>query len=72
MELMAKILNGDKSGVPPGKQIFVPTLAIKKADVEEFYKEDQSTARAKLIVLLKVENVCGKQDESGRVACPRF
>ena len=39
MELMAKILNGDKSGVPPGKQIFVPTLAIKKADVEEFSKK---------------------------------
>jgi ribose transport system substrate-binding protein len=39
MELMAKILNGDKSGIPPGKQIFVPTLAIKKADVDEFTKK---------------------------------
>lgn len=39
MELMAKILNGDKSGVPAGKQIFVPTIAIKKADVEEFTKK---------------------------------
>ncbi|HJX89955.1 MAG TPA: sugar-binding protein [Pyrinomonadaceae bacterium] len=39
MELMAKILNGDKSGIPPTKQIFVPTLAIKKADVDEFAKK---------------------------------
>ena len=39
MKLMAKILDGDKSGVPAGKQIFVPTLAIKKAEVEEFAKK---------------------------------
>ena len=34
MELMSKVLNGDKSGIPASKQIFVPTKAIKKADVE--------------------------------------
>lgn len=39
MELMAKYLNGDKSQIPASKQIFVPTLAIKKADVEEFTKK---------------------------------
>jgi ribose transport system substrate-binding protein len=39
MELMAKYLNGDKSVVPASKQIFVPTLAIKKAEVEEFQKK---------------------------------
>jgi len=39
MALMAKILNGDKSGVPAGKQIFVPTLMIKKAEVEDFTKK---------------------------------
>ena len=39
MELMAKYLNGDHSVVPAGKQIFVPTIAIKKADVEEFTKK---------------------------------
>jgi len=39
MELMAKILDGDKSGIPASKQIFVPTVAIKKADVEEFTKK---------------------------------
>lgn len=39
MELMAKYLNGDKSVVPASKQIFVPTLAIKKAEVEEFTKK---------------------------------
>jgi ribose transport system substrate-binding protein len=42
MELMAKYLNGDKSVVPPGKQIFVPTIAIKKADVEDFTKKINS------------------------------
>jgi ribose transport system substrate-binding protein len=36
IKLMAKILGGDKSGIPPGKQIFVPTLMIKKDNVEEF------------------------------------
>ena len=39
MELMSKILNGDKSGIPASKQIFVPTIAVKKADVEEFTKK---------------------------------
>ena len=39
MALMAKVLNGDKSGIPAGKQIFVPTLAVKKADVEEFTRK---------------------------------
>ena len=36
---MAKVLDGDKSVIPAGKQIFVPTIAIKKADVEEFIKK---------------------------------
>jgi len=39
MELMAKVLNGDKSQIPAGKQIFVPTLAVKKADVDDFIKK---------------------------------
>src|SRR5215216_4775323 len=39
MELMSKILNGDKSQIPASKQIFVPTLAVKKGDVEEFTKK---------------------------------
>src|SRR5215216_3960605 len=39
MSLMAKSLDGDKSVIPPSKQIFVPTIAIKKADVEEFIKK---------------------------------
>src|SRR5918911_766166 len=39
MELMSKVLNGDKSQIPPSKQIFVPTIAVKKADVEEFTKK---------------------------------
>lgn len=39
MALMSKVLNGDKSGIPASKQIFVPTIAVKKADVEEFIKK---------------------------------
>jgi ribose transport system substrate-binding protein len=39
MALMAKVLNGDKSGIPASKQIFVPTLAVKKDTVEQFTKE---------------------------------
>ena len=39
MELMSKYLNGDKSLIPPSKQIFVPTKAIKKDNVEAFTKE---------------------------------
>jgi ribose transport system substrate-binding protein len=36
--MMSKILNGDRSGIPASKQIFVPTKAIKKAEVEDFIK----------------------------------
>jgi ribose transport system substrate-binding protein len=39
MELMAKVLSGDKSQIPATKQIFVPTIAVKRADVEEFTKK---------------------------------
>ncbi|HEX7334935.1 MAG TPA: sugar-binding protein [Pyrinomonadaceae bacterium] len=42
MALMAKVLDGDKSGIPASKQIFVPTIAVKKADVEEFIKKINS------------------------------
>jgi ribose transport system substrate-binding protein len=33
---MAKVLGGDKSVVPDGKQIFIPTLGIKKDTVDEY------------------------------------
>jgi ribose transport system substrate-binding protein len=36
MALMSKILNGDRSQIPPTKQILVPTKAIKKADIDEY------------------------------------
>ena len=36
MVLMSKYLRGDKSVIPASKQIFVPTLAIQKDNVEEF------------------------------------
>jgi ribose transport system substrate-binding protein len=36
VKLMAKILGGDKSEIPANKQIFVPTLIIKKDNVEDF------------------------------------
>jgi len=36
MTLMAKVIRGDKSVLPPTKQIFIPTLAIDKTSVDEF------------------------------------
>ncbi len=36
MVLMSKVISGDRSEIPASKQIFVPTLAIKKDGVEEF------------------------------------
>ena len=36
IHLIAKILNGDRSTIPSTKQIFVPTLVIKKDNVGEF------------------------------------
>ena len=39
MELMAKYLSGDKTMIPATKQIFVPTIAVKKENVDEFTKQ---------------------------------
>lgn len=39
MAVMAKVLGGDKSVIPASKQIIVPTIAIKKEQVEEFTKK---------------------------------
>jgi ribose transport system substrate-binding protein len=36
IRLIAQILNGDRSAIPASKQIFVPTLVIKKDTVDEF------------------------------------
>jgi len=36
IKLMAQVIGGDKSTVPANKQIFVPTLAIKKDGIEDF------------------------------------
>jgi ribose transport system substrate-binding protein len=36
IEVMAKVIRGDKSAIPASKQIFVPTLAIQKDNVDEF------------------------------------
>ena len=33
---MAKSLRGDKSAIPPSKQVFIPTRPIKQADVDAF------------------------------------
>ena len=42
---MAKYLNGDKSFIPDSKQIFIPTLAIKKDTVDQF-DADQKKLKA--------------------------
>jgi ribose transport system substrate-binding protein len=39
IKLMAAALKGDRSGIPAGKQLFVPTKVIKKDTVEEFTKQ---------------------------------
>ncbi|MBA3711046.1 MAG: sugar-binding protein [Pyrinomonadaceae bacterium] len=36
IQLMAKVLGGDRSGIPASKQILVPTLIIKQDSVDEF------------------------------------
>jgi len=39
MALMAKFLDGDKSQIPANKQILVPTIMVKKNNIEEFTKK---------------------------------
>jgi len=36
VQMMSKVLGGDKSAIPASKQIFVPTLIIKKDNVDAF------------------------------------
>jgi ribose transport system substrate-binding protein len=36
IKLMSQYAKGDRSGIPAGKQVFVPTLVIKRDGVEEF------------------------------------
>ena len=38
IKLMVQTLKGDKSVIPPNKQIVIPTLVVKKDNVEEFTK----------------------------------
>lgn len=39
VKMMARIIGGDRSMIPPGKQIFVPTRVIRKENVDDFIKE---------------------------------
>ena len=39
IKMMAQVKAGDKSGIPASKQVFIPTLIIKKDNVEEFTKK---------------------------------
>jgi ribose transport system substrate-binding protein len=34
--LLAKAVNGDRSGIPPGHQIFVPTMVIRQNNADDF------------------------------------
>jgi ribose transport system substrate-binding protein len=36
VQLMAKVLRGDKSAIPSSKQVFIPTLVIKREGVDAF------------------------------------
>jgi ribose transport system substrate-binding protein len=42
IRLMERVLAGDRSGVPASKQVFVPTLIINRANVEEFTQKINS------------------------------
>src|SRR3954449_9542184 len=37
--LLEKALTGDRSGIPPGRQVFIPTRVIRQNDVDELKKE---------------------------------
>lgn len=39
MITLAKIIGGDRSMIPAGKQIFIPTISLKKDQVDEFKKK---------------------------------
>jgi len=39
IRLMRDYLKGEKSAIPAGKQVFIPTLVVKKDTVEEFTKK---------------------------------
>ena len=38
MTLMAKVLAGDRSGIPSTRQLFIPTKVLRQNDVDEFRK----------------------------------
>jgi ribose transport system substrate-binding protein len=39
IKLMAQVLGGDKSAIPASKQVFIPTKAIKKDNVDAFIEQ---------------------------------
>ena len=39
MTLMAKVLAGDRSGIPSTRQLFIPTRVLRQDDVDEFRKK---------------------------------
>jgi ribose transport system substrate-binding protein len=39
MTLMANVLAGDKSGIPPTHQVFIPTKVLRQSDIDEFRKK---------------------------------
>ena len=39
MKLMAKILEGDKSGIPTNTLVIVPTKIVDKANVDDYSKQ---------------------------------
>jgi ribose transport system substrate-binding protein len=39
IKLMAQVLKGDTSAIPPSRQIIIPTLVVNKANVDEFTRK---------------------------------
>ena len=36
MTLLAKAVKGDRSGIPPSHQLFIPTMVIRQSNVDDF------------------------------------
>jgi len=34
--LLAKAINGDRSGIPSGRQLFIPTMVVRQGNVDDF------------------------------------
>ena len=50
MALMSKVLNGDRSGIPASKQIFVPTVPLRKLTSKSLSRRSTLSAGAPKLI----------------------